>query len=303
MKKVSILFVFASLVVLIGCAEAGITIGSDTINNPGKTITAVGSDSTVLSNGTINSTNTEDYYRINLPNSLSGDVIYLELGGSNLKLTVYDANKTAVRESNSADFFGVIGSGLKPTSLETEAIGVDLSCRGPCVIINAASGVVYAKVEARSAAPANYDFYVYSDNYQDSTDPENNPTQQGGQFFCGNIKVEAIVPIPTDESYIGAIETVEDVDCFETENKVKGVNIETFPATTINVTAYIYQGNQLLGTITAPPKGTATKSLIPSAITPVPNEKIVAIVVGGNPNNNIRRAAVSGNSKYKLTFE
>ncbi len=309
MKKASI-FLISILLILLGGCTLEITDG-DSLDNPTDTFNAVENPQQALASGSITSTNTADFYRVNVPNNLNGDVIYLELGdkdkSNNLILTVYNSSKNAVRESDSANFFGIIGSGLTSSNLESQAIGVDLVCRGPCVITDIGTGVLYVKIETKGATSAIYDFYAYSDDYQDSTDPANNPTKRGNNFFCDNIQVAAIVPIPTTESYIGAIETVEDIECFKTQEKVAKVTLDTFPATTIHVTAEVYRNNQLLGTIVAPPRGTATKSLSlePSAIVPVPvpNDVVTVIIFGGDPNSNIRRAAAAGNSKYKLTFE
>lgn len=306
-KMVTILFFFtlffASLFVLSSCSIVEVTT-KNTLNSPKATITTTNSLQQLVGD-TLNSSNTEDYYKVNVPTSLNGNLIYFTVEGQNLELTLYDANKTAVRESDSPNFFGAIGSGLSGSSLNNQAIVVEpkSSCRGPCILIEKASGTVYLRVKVKSGS-TNYKLYSFTGNHRDDSDPQNNPTIKNGQIFCDNIKVSAIVTVPTNKAHTGAIETVEDVDCFRTKEKVNKVTLQTFSTTTITATAYVYLNTKLLGKIIAPPRGAATQNLTTNAIVTVPTNNIVTvIVVGGDPNKNEKRAAVADKSKYKLTFE
>ena len=294
MKKVFIGAIFILLIVLVGCSDSGGIFDSDSLNNPGKVITTNENSSQSLTSGGISSSNTEDFIQVNIPSGLSGDLVYFELLGTNLRLTLFNNAKQVSRESNSASFFGNPGFGLSSSSLNNEAITVNKICRGPCVIAEkiASSVTVFLKVEAKiPGTSTSYDLYSYSDAYQDNEEPGNND--------CGALSNSAIIPIPIDKEFEGALEAVEDIDCYESKGNITSIALQLPSSTTINVKAEIFtlSGNPHPNASTNTLRVTAGNT-IKQILTISPAQAVIVKVTTDNS-----RAAPAGNSKYKLSFE
>ena len=251
-------------------------------------LTANENPSMLLEDGRVAS-NEADYYRIDVPASLTGDLVYFELAGANLKLTLYNSNKVAIRESDGPDFFGLIGSGLGSSNLNSKAISTDVVCRGPCIITKKeAGGTMYIKIESKNGSSADYDVYSYSKPYQDEGEPENED--------CGVLGTVAINTLPANEVSKGVLENVEDVDCYQINGNIESVGLQLTNNTTINVKAEIFDlsgnphPNLSINTLRASAKSTTLHVL-----NIVPSQSIIARVTTDN-----NRAAPSGNSQYSI---
>lgn len=289
-----LLVLFVLLVSLSAC-------GGEIITDPGPTdpneptdpfadaerVTATNDPLAELAEGVVTDGN-PDYYEIRVPNDLDDSLIYFEAGTSEpLTLTLYNANGTAVRVSNSERYFALPGN-LLANGLETQAIEIGFACRGPCIIVNKGDGTVFLRVATSSNLPVEYTLYAYSDPYRDSTEPANND--------CGGIpgtSVGTAAIVVTPDGYVGAIETIEDVDCFTSEVAVSNVSLETVAANdAVQIVAKIYdvESGQLYGTASVGPGES-------SEIVTVPNRPVDIRVVSGNG-----RAGPVVNSQYSLNF-
>ena len=217
----------------------------------------------------------EDLFRVNVPSNLSGSAIYFEAQGEGLKITLFDASGNAIAESSSAAYFSKPGSA---SSLQTQAISVELTCRGPCVIIPNNSGQYFLEVEASQST--SYNLYVFGDVYQDSVDEAGEDCSAPGSSLrtaAININVE------------GAIETLTDLDCVPASGASKVV-LSTGVSTTIEILADIYSSGSLLATISAGPgEDTDTFESL--------SEGNFEIIVRGN-----NQAAPAKGSKYTMTI-
>ncbi len=240
-------------------------------------------DQEILVTGEVTSTDA-DYYRLDIPTNLAGDIVYFELVGSDLELTLYDNQITAMQESDGAGFFGSIGFGLGGSSLANQAIRTEIICRGPCIIVEKAKEEVYLKIRTKSRS-TNYEFYSFSDVYQDKEKPNNND--------CGLLDTSTIITVPVDQEFIGALETLKDKDCY------KSVALQITSNTTIDVKAEIFD----LSGKPYPNKSTNTLKSVSGDI----NKQILtidppqAVIVRVTADS--KRAAAAGNSQYKLSFE
>lgn len=225
-----------------------------------------------------------------VPASLSGDLIYFELDQDNgLELTLSKGRGPDL-ESSDPRFFGIVGFGIASSALETQAIEINIICRGPCVIFERGQvgeeRVVTLTISNPTNSVKNYGLYAFSDSYADSTEPENNDCSL---IESSEIDVSSIVIRPS-ESYEGALETVEDEDCFNSDGSVNAVTLETFRNTAIVVAADVYDEFGFVTTLRAGP-GDDSDSV------EVGNSKVRVKVLPGN-----NRAGPSANSGYELLF-
>ena len=289
MRKVFIGLIFILLIALVGC-ESSLVV--DSLASPGRSVTTIGNSNQSLATGSLSTSDTADFIQVTVPNGLVGDLVYFELLGANLRLSLYNSSRTLVRESNGSDFFGDPGFGLSSTNLNSEAISVTRVCRGPCIIAEKGVGTVFLKIEAKIAGTsADYELYSYGDPYGDGEEPENND--------CGALSNSAIIPIPIDQVFEGALEAVEDVDCYQSNGAISSIALQLNANTTINVKAEIFTlagapyPNDSNNTLRAT-AGSTIKQIL--TISPV-REVIVRVTTDNN------RAASTGNSKYELSFE
>ena len=291
MKKVFISFILVSLIALGGCTEELL----DSLSSPRATVETVAEANEVLASGSVGPTDSADYYRVNVPSGLSGDLIYFELANelasTNLKLTLYNSSRQKVRESDGPDFFGNPGSGFGSSSLNSQAIRVGIQCRGPCIIAEKGVGTVYLKIESKDGSSVSYDLYSYSDPYRDEKEPENED--------CGVLGNSAIVPVPINQEFTGALEAVEDIDCYVSNGNIKSIALRLTSNTTIDVKAEIFtlagspHPNSSLNTLRATAGSTTEQKLTIS-----PSQSVIVRVTTDND-----RAAPASNSQYKLSFE
>lgn len=185
---------------------------------------------------------TDKRYQVNLPATFTNDLLYVEVSPVNapadsVRLEMYDANGDLVRQSSSPDFFTGQGITINP-----------IDCRGPCILLDAntietgSGGVVYLRVSTTNGTPVEFDLFVYQEDYGDEEEPAND-------INCTDFSTSAIVVTPSDDEYEGAIETVEDLDCYQSDGAVRAVTIETFADTTIDLLVNAYDrdtGDQVL---------------------------------------------------------
>ncbi len=291
MKKVFIGLIFIALIVLTGCDTVNEIL--DSLDNPGETVNTIDSDNQkVRASGTLDSGNTRDFIQVNVPSGLSGDLVYFEIISDRaIELTLYNSQRGPVRESDGPDFFGRINSGFGSSSLSSEGISINKICRGPCIITEKGVGTVFLKVELKIAGTsAEYELYSYSEPYQDEEEPENND--------CGVLDNSAIIPVPIDQEFEGALEAVEDIDCYQSNGNISSIALQLTSNTTIDVKAEIFDLNGNFLSLTPNPLKAQAGSTTKQILTISPTQAVIVRVTTDN-----NRAAPAGNSKYKLSFE
>lgn len=307
MKKLSLILVTLLLVTLLSACDITIRTVASEVNKAfldakSSSLTVrsgVGADKIVVASGTAGSTDlSAKYYKIAV-RDIPQDVVYFEASNENVALTLYDSTGAPRRQSNSKKYFGKIGVGLTShAALESQSITVPTVCRGSCIIVDKGEGVVYLRVAAKRNAPsASFKLYAFSDTYKDSTEPENQPKNNNACSFTLNS--QGIVISPTTP-HRGAIETVEDVDCFSSKVATNSVTLEAAPNTTFNIKARLLDQNgnplKVAGTttdavLTVGPNNRTRKATLTSS-----GRVLVEISSADG------RAAPSANSQYILTF-
>jgi plastocyanin len=222
-------------------------------------------------------------YVIDLPSSIfdgGQDLVYFELGtSSDIKLSVFDANRDLIAVSNDPRFFTADGA---TTNIIEPQVIKPVTCRGSCVILEKQTGRFY--IELESDINASYDLFAYSDPNGDKSEPndESQCKSTANDFF--------------------ALETLGDVDCFNSDAAYNKVTITTFAdgaasaaddSTALEVEAKVFDrtSNELLATLKAGP-GADSDSLTISG--PAKQFKIVVRSSDG-------RAGPSANSRYGIT--
>jgi len=200
------------------------------------------------------------YYRITIPGDSGGDGVWFELAPTGNTDITGIADIVVVSKDNNGDFqerlrsigsesFGAPNSYGNLGELQTSAIvpvPVDnaVECRGPCVFVEYPSNrqddstyYAYIVVRARAGNTINYKLYTYAASYYDTTENINNQ--------CAGLGIQAINPVPIAPSYSGAIENINDVDCFLSDDviqaSVDAFSIDLPAETTIAITAEVYK--------------------------------------------------------------
>lgn len=157
---------------------------------------AVPADSTTLDPGA------QRVYRVDV-GSTSQPALYLYLD-ANLELYVYDDGGSVIATASSAAYFGASNAGIASTASGSElapAVTSTLACPGSCVILaSSESDPLYVRVVNGSSNPVGFDFFAVTRGFEDSSE-----TAAG------------TVPIASDSFFEGSLETLGDVDAFETQ--------------------------------------------------------------------------------------
>ncbi len=189
---------------------------------PNATAVSSADPTTAAVAGTL-SNNETIVYKVDVSATRSKDLLYAE-ADQDLDLTVYRADGSVYASSNSADGFssGLAGLGATVQGMQAQAIGVDVFCRGSCVIAKATTDSVFVKVTNRAASPKNFKLFVFGDTYADTNEPANDSA--------------ATAPL-VNNSDSGAIETLGDVDYYEmTANGTVRFDTKT---TALDIRAYV----------------------------------------------------------------
>lgn len=138
------------------------------------------------------------------PNSVTGDLIVIEL---NRNLTLEQTTitgATVIATSSGPEFFAA--GDFPPASaadhVDPAAIGVvPVPCRGSCIVMPASGNTMYFQVSGATAT-TDYSIYVYGDNFLDTNEgPGNDVPEDAAGYFLDNDS--------------GAIETIGDIDWWE----------------------------------------------------------------------------------------
>jgi hypothetical protein len=216
---------------------------------------------------------------VDIPSQLRENLIYFELGTDNandtaITMTLKNASQQVIARSSSPRFF----TNASTSSLAAQAaIVVDVACRGACIIVRNTNEDRYF-LELTTSRNATYDLFVFDDRYSDSFE-ENDSTPT----------TDVSSPTP---SFVGAIETLGDVDIFSDPRNVSSVSLSIDAATAIPITAEVRRASndELLDTLTVTPNGTLTDTYTGTAT------QVRVFVRGGN------NAGPAGSSKYTLSL-
>jgi hypothetical protein len=231
-------------------------------------------------------------YKVNVPSGLANELLYFELGSAGddddvpNQLIVYDADAKPLAVSTSATSFSAGTS--TASSLEAQVTVSDRICIGPCVIVEKETGIYYVKVSSDESL--DFNLYVYSDDYEDGgevdTATENCRTNEDAALQPQQV----INPIPID----GAIETLDDVDCFVDSGLMEQVVLATNSLTAIEVIAEVRDATTgvLIETLRA---GPGAESVASTSFTP---GRQFRVLVSGND-----QAGPSKSSKYTVDFQ
>ena len=142
-----------------------------------------------------------DYFVLD-PNSLSGDLIVVELDQELLLEQTTITGATIMASSSGPEYFEA--GDFAPASaaeLDPAAIGVEPPlCRGSCIVLAASNETLYFEVSG-AQLPTEYSIYVYGADHVDTNEPINDSEITAPGYFLD------------DDG--GAIETIGDVDWWQ----------------------------------------------------------------------------------------
>ena len=293
------LSILVLIVVLVSACEVSVT-PDPFIGAPTVTASPESGTPPALADGTVTA-NAAAYYRVNVPDDVANEdedpLLYVEAVAETdedevplpLTVTVYNSARTALLASNNDAWFTTaseLSTAATPAAVLPQAIDVQANCLGPCVITNNDDATLYVRVSTSSPSPVAFELFAYDNAYGDSTEPENND--------CGTLSANAIIVSPEEEGYVGALETLGDVDCFRSAAEATQVTLSTTPNNVnVNIQARIYDANtnRLLDSVFVSPNS-------PTASITLSGSRLVYAQVSA-PNT---AAGPSRNSTYEITF-
>jgi PKD domain len=256
-------------------AVVNISVLNKLLANPNASVAVNGADRTLISGQT-------KRFVVDIPSQppLGEPLLYFELGtapadNTAVTLTVKDSNQSVVGVSNTPRFF--TRSATTGSALEAQAITVNQICRGACVIIrNPGAGRYF--LELTATKDVSFDLFVFDDPFTDNLEPNDSTCTQA-----------TTVPNSTFE---GAIETLGDIDCYQTTVNVPSVTLSLTATTAIPIRAEVRaaSNDELIQSVTITPGG---QNQVVSVTPPRPVKVIVT-----SPD----RAGPSGSSKYGLNI-
>jgi hypothetical protein len=290
-------------------------------------VTAVADPTTAVRSGDSVAGNDPRYYVVNIPAALSQPLVYIELAnvsGGEAIVEVFTAARPRVSAiaSRSPAWFGATDAVLALADDELEAVDLEaqfvtINCRGPCVILdNVFAGEeasVYVRVNTTGTGTVRYDLHAFDDAYGDPGEPPVSDCQDfpslslqapsSGAVFeptgAGSpnpiLEPDSITVEPEPGFlYRGALETLDDIDCYVTAVGVNRVELTTAADNAgIFIRAEIFDAetNAPLDVIGVTPGDRV------SASGPLDNRPVKIRVYSSN-----RRAGPSATSWYELGF-
>lgn len=222
------------------------------------------------------------YYEIDISSTqqTSYDVLQVELD-QNLNLTLYGPSGNTISSSSSPDYFasstlGLSSLGLAATTPSPQAITVNRTCSGSCIIQSLGSKTYYVRVENQTSSSATINLYAFVRYYDDSTEPGNN-SRSGATYLQFGSSGDS-----------GALETLGDQDYWQmATNGTFYFDASSATTTNIQPRADLYTSS-----------GTFIMTLQPGDNTTVSTGDLVRVYA---LNNN--RAGVSSASAYYVTLQ
>jgi hypothetical protein len=237
--------------------------------------------------------NKPQLFELKVQASPNAPLVLLELVTSaKANLRLFTAEGEAIAQSDNSQFFSRLGFG--PLALDTHAnaeqkldaqvIDTFRLCRGPCILVKKETEFL---LEVETSEEAIFDLYAYTVAYEDDTEKVSESCIDSSSGFS-----QQDIKVKPKYEYLAALETLDDRDCFETNDPVSFVSLESLTTTTIKVRADIYtNGGHLLQSLRV---GTAEDL---SSVTLSPAVPVRIIVRSAN-----NSAATASHSRYKLVF-
>lgn len=227
MRKLSLGLLLITLIVLISACDVTVTVTpSEPFPNEEKEAISANSsfdDDPVVEGLRLTSGETI-VYKVSVSSSVASnsDVIYFDAGtpsGDGVEVTAYSvssSNKTtALYGSTDQDWFGLADDpDLNLSSVSAQAVEAQKACSGPCLVVPAPSGKGDAYFRVTAKRNTELTLYVFGTTYSDENEPQNDGRANA------TIVTRDVDNVLSDQ---GAIETIDDVDWFESGENVATV--------------------------------------------------------------------------------
>lgn len=138
------------------------------------------------------------YYRVDVPTAR--DLLFAEVDGSDLRVTLYTSSGTVRAASESSRYFGPDAASIASAAVGTASLSTTFFCIGPCAAIEPTASSYVIGVRNLANSPRTFDLFAYT---MDATD-ENEPNDGAG----------APTSFGAADEPIGAIEALGDEDWY-----------------------------------------------------------------------------------------
>jgi hypothetical protein len=188
-------------------AVVNVSVLRKLLGNPDPTVPVNGAADKTLAPGQTKR------FIVEIPTQLTQSLLYFEIGTGDaddnaVTLVVKDASQTIVAASNNPRFFSRSSSG---NILEAQGISTNVICRGACVIVRNPGQSRYV-LELTATKDVTFDLFAFDDPFTDTLEPNDS--------VCKTAADNGNTPV-----FEGAIETLDDVDCFQSAVNVTGVTL------------------------------------------------------------------------------
>ncbi len=156
---------------------------------------------------------TPAYFQVPVDASVSDDLLYVEAdaGSTPVMVELFTTKQFSALASVDPTYFSS-PSLVTLGQVASASITTGSLCIGPCVITTNDQSRYFVKVSTSSATDASFDLFLYSTNYREAAEPSNDSCSSAAVVGAGN-------------SYVGALETLGDLDCLESGAAVSNVSL------------------------------------------------------------------------------
>jgi hypothetical protein len=222
---------------------------------------------------------------VEIPAQLTQPLLYFELGTATADATaatlvLKNASQQVIAVSSNPRFFSKTATAQ--SSLEAQAISADVICRGPCVIVkNPGTGRYILEVTATK--DMRFDLFAFDDIASDTLEPNDSVCKTAADNS-------------NSSQFVGALETLDDVDCFQSAATVTNVTLSNAnvlnPIIPVRAEIRRADNDELLATLNLTPGG-------PTSVGETRNFGVaVKVLVRG-----VDVAGPNETSRYTLTFQ
>ena len=233
-------------------------------------VPTLGEPPTSLLSATVDAQQTR-YYRVQVP--AARELLYAEVNGDSLRVTIYTAAGTTLAVSESSQYFGPNAASLSASgAVSGSSLSVSFLCAGPCAAVEPSATTYVVGVRNLANSPRQFDLFAYTMDATDLGEPND---------AAGNP-----VSVAATDDPVGAIEWLGDEDWY----RYVGGTEQTLRFTVYNLGLDLVLQFQSDGTVVEGSLGTGTSALV------FPNDVFRVYSASG-------LAGPSAESRYLITIE
>jgi hypothetical protein len=140
------------------------------------------------------------YYRVDVPTAR--DLLYAEVGGNDLRVTLYTTGGTVRAVSESSRYFGPDAASVAAVdTVGTTSLSTTFFCLGPCAAIEPTASSYVIGVQNLANSPRTFDLYAYTMTATDESEP-NDGSGNATSFGAADDPTGAIEALGDEDWYV-----------------------------------------------------------------------------------------------------